>query len=60
MERYCEGKIHKSEPYPMNDNVNAVYFYSLEEIFASVEGSLFAIDEHTIGLNILVLHYQFV
>ena len=44
-----------SEPDPAKGNVNAVYFYSLEEIFASVEGSLFAIDEHAIGNDCLYI-----
>ena len=35
VERYSEGKIHKSEPDPRNGNVNTTgtYFYSSGEIF---------------------------
>jgi len=40
LEKYSEGKIHKSGPEPRNNNVNTVYFYSLEEIFKSITTSL--------------------
>ena len=35
VERYSEGKIHKSEPEPRNSNVSTTgtYFYSSGEIF---------------------------
>ena len=51
VEKYSEGKIHKSETEPRNGrNVNTVYFYSSGEIFETVARSLVSINgEHMIA-----------
>ena len=49
MEEYSQGKIHKSEPKPGNENVNTVYFViQAGEILESVARRLFTMNEHAI------------
>ena len=60
VEKYSDGRIHKSEPERRNDgNVDAVYFSSSGEIFESVAQSLFTINKHTIANVCLYLCVHF-
>jgi len=59
VEKYSEGKIHKSETETrIGRNVNTFYFYSSGEIFETVARSLGTINEHTIANVCLDLCFQ--
>ena len=59
MEKYSEGKIHKSEPEPRNGKLRKYcLLYSSGEILKSVVQSLFTINEHTVANVYLHLCFQ--
>ena len=48
MEEYSQGKIHKSEPEPANENVNTVYFVNQARGNTQISRTefVYAMNEH--------------